>query len=49
MKKASLLIDQKITNKDKLILEAKIRLVTVNPKGKLIKIPEVLTKALKKE
>ena len=49
MKKASLLIDQKITNKDKLILEAKIRLVTVNPKGKLIKIPKVLTKALKKE
>jgi len=47
--KASFLIDQKIKNKDNLILEAKIRLVTVNPQGKPIKIPEVLIKALKKE
>ena len=48
LSKASFTMIQKIKKCDELILEAKIHLVTVNTKGKPIKIPDVLGKYLKK-
>tara|TARA_B100000686_G_C15941408_1_gene549022 strand:+ start:108 stop:506 length:399 start_codon:yes stop_codon:yes gene_type:complete len=46
--KASFNMIQKIKKNQTSIVEAKTLLVTVNPKGKPIKIPEVLEKFLKK-
>ena len=45
--KASFTMSQKIKRNGDIVLEANIHLVTVNPNGKPIKIPEVLEKSLK--
>ena len=45
--KASFRMFQKIQINKEIVLEADIHLVTVNPEGKPIKIPEVLEKSLK--
>ncbi len=45
--KASFTMCQKIKKNEEIVLEANIHLVTVNPEGKPIKIPEVLEKSLK--
>ena len=45
--KASFKMCQKIKKNEEIVLEANIHLVTVNPEGKPIKIPEVLEKSLK--
>ena len=45
--KASFTMIQKIKRSEEIVLKADIHLVTVNPKGKPIKIPEVLAKYLK--
>ena len=45
--KASFTMCQNIKRNDEIILEADIHLVTVNPDGKPIKIPNVLEKSLK--
>ena len=44
--KASFAMCQKIKKNEELVLEADIHLVTVNPEGKPIKIPEVLEENL---
>ena len=44
--KASFIMIQNIKKKDDLIIKAKLKLVTVNQEGKLIKIPSVLEKHL---
>ena len=46
LKKASFTMIQKIKNKDILILDAKLQLVSVNFDGKPVKIPDVLNKHL---
>ena len=38
---------QKIKNNEKIVLEAKVQLVTINSDGKPIKIPEILKNFLK--
>ena len=45
-KKASFVIIQNIKKDDNLIVQAKLKLVTVNEEGKPIKIPSVLEKKL---
>tara|TARA_B100000965_G_scaffold329326_1_gene292720 strand:- start:277 stop:678 length:402 start_codon:yes stop_codon:yes gene_type:complete len=45
--KASFAMCQKIKKNEELVLEADIHLVTVNPEGKPIKIPEALEENLK--
>ena len=45
--KASFTMLQKIKKNEEIVLEAIIHLVTVNPKGKPIKLPNVLEKSLK--
>ena len=45
--KASFVMCQKIKKNEELVLEADIHLVTVNPEGKPIKIPEALEENLK--
>ncbi len=45
--KASFTMCQKIKRIDEIVLNADLHLVTVNPEGKPIKIPEVLEKSLK--
>ena len=45
--KASFTMCQKIKKNEEIVLEANIHLVTVNPEGKPIKIPELLVKYLK--
>ena len=45
--KASFTMCQKIKRNDEIVLDADIHLVTVNPEGKPIKIPQVLEKSLK--
>ena len=46
--RASFRMFQKIQRNEEIVLEADIHLVTVNPEGKIIKIPELLEKSLKK-
>ena len=46
LKKASFTMIQKIKNKDILILDAKLQLVSVNFDGKPVKIPDLLNKHL---
>ncbi len=45
--KASFTMCQKIKRNDEIVLDANIHLVTVNPEGKPIKIPNALEKSLK--
>jgi len=45
--KASFAMCQKIKRNEEIVLVADIHLVTVNPEGKPIKIPEILKKSLK--
>ena len=45
--RTSFIMMQKIKREDELIPEAEVRLVTVDPEGKPIKIPGVLEKFLK--